>query len=255
MMAGARCRSSMVSNSGTIGRVQLSTPGVSAKSPAVLASRYAPSTSLTLRVMLSTKVPNASRSISSRSRRTSWNMPSVSARRPAAAPAAPRPAASGRASSRGDPGAPRLGPGLGRVAVVAAGAPEIAQRGVELGGVLPDVEPDGAEAERLHFAAHRPHQRRARSRSGRPALELVLDQLEVGEQRVGRGVAGRVRAGCRPARWRSIITWSRRSMQARYWRKTSPGLRAAISSPLAASRRAPARAPRGTGPRSAPPSR
>ncbi len=36
MMAGARWRSSMVSNRGTIGRVQLSTPGASAKSPAGL---------------------------------------------------------------------------------------------------------------------------------------------------------------------------------------------------------------------------
>ena len=39
MMAGARWRSSIVSKSGTIGRVELSTPGVSAKRPAVLASR------------------------------------------------------------------------------------------------------------------------------------------------------------------------------------------------------------------------
>ena len=109
MMAGARCRSSMVSNSGTIGRVQLSTPGASAKSPPILASRYAPSTSLTLCVMLSTKVPKASRSISSRSRRTSWNMPSVSARRFGGALGARAPGASGRASSAGDPGAPRLG--------------------------------------------------------------------------------------------------------------------------------------------------
>ena len=39
MMTGARCRSSIVSNSGTMGRVQLSVPAWSAKSPASLARR------------------------------------------------------------------------------------------------------------------------------------------------------------------------------------------------------------------------
>ena len=113
--------------------------------------------------------------------------------------------------------------------------PQVGQRGVELGGVLPDVQPDRAEAERLDLAAHRTDQ--GGGQLGPSALDqLVLHQPEVGEQRVGRRVAGRDRAGCRRARCARSSRWMRRSMQARYWRNTSPGLRLAISSacPVAA---------------------
>src|SRR6266550_788487 len=65
-ISGARRRSSMDSNSGTIGSVQLSTPAASANRPACLASRYTPRMSATSCVMLRMKVPTASRSRHSR---------------------------------------------------------------------------------------------------------------------------------------------------------------------------------------------
>ena len=85
-----------------------------------------------------------------------------------AAPAAAAPGVSGRASSPASQAAPRLGVGPAARRRRSPRACRAAERGVELGGVLPDVEPDGAEAERLHLAPHRPHQRRRRAR-GAPA--------------------------------------------------------------------------------------
>src|SRR5438093_973447 len=78
-ISGARRRSSMDSNSGTTGKVQLSVPAASANNPASLASRCAPSTSDASWVILRMKLPIASRSHWSRSSRVSRNIPSVSA--------------------------------------------------------------------------------------------------------------------------------------------------------------------------------
>ena len=232
MIAGARWRSSIVSNSGTIGSVQLSTPGASAKRPACLASRYAPSTSL--------GAPGHARARSCRTPRgrspraaggPAGTCPSVSAASAGSSTGgAPRPPAGG-------PAPPAIQPrhasgSAGGAAPPSAATPlQRAQRGVELGGVLPHVEPHGAEPERLHLPPHRPHQRARRAPRRPPSTSSALDQPEVGDQRVGRGVAGGIRSSVSPRSVARIMTSSRRSMQARYWRKISPGLRPAIASP------------------------
>ena len=121
---------------------------------------------------------------------------------------------------------------LAVVAVRAAvrSVPEIRQRRVQLGGVLPHIEPHGAEAERFDLAANRTDQTGGeRGAPGRD--EGVLDQLEVRDQGLGRRIAGRIGRDL-PRSAAAIMTSSRRTMQARYWRNTSPGLRLAISSPL-----------------------
>ena len=145
--------------------------------------------------MLSTKLPNASRSSSSRISRTSRNMPSVSLHVGRQRPATGRPAAAGPAR----PASQRLP--LARVATRAARRSLRSQRAtapcsavVEPGGVLPQVEPHGAEAERLHLAPHRPHAAGARGRGLPPPLSACSSDAQVGEQLVGRGVALRRRA-------------------------------------------------------------
>src|SRR5207245_1872153 len=80
-MSGARRRSSTDSNNGTTGSVQLSVPAASANKPACLASRWTPSTSSTSCVMLTTKLPIASRPSWSRTSAISENMPSGGAAR------------------------------------------------------------------------------------------------------------------------------------------------------------------------------
>ena len=75
--------------------------------------------------------------------------------------------------------------------------PEVGQRCIELGGVLPHVEPDGAEPEGLDLTPNRAHQsgceRRAAAR-----VEGFLDQPEIGDQGLGRGIPGRVERGLAP---------------------------------------------------------
>ena len=171
MIAGARCRSSMVSNSGTIGRVQLSTPGGVGEEPAGLgqevgaehvahALRHAEHEGAEGLPVDLLPQPADQREHARRSRPISaGSVGGGRARRQ-------RPGQLG-----GDPGAPRL---RARARAASPALPPArhrsAQRGVELGGVLADVEPDGAEAERLDLAAHRPDDRGRRSRSGRPAI-------------------------------------------------------------------------------------
>ena len=135
--------------------------------------------------MLSTKLPNASRSTSSRSIRTSWNMPSVSAVS-AGSDGAWASGVSGRASSpatharHASDVARRLGAGVG-------GAVHCPERRGELGGVLPHIQPHRAEAEGLHLAPHRPDQRAGQVPAPR-VFQLRLDQPQVADQRIGRGV-------------------------------------------------------------------
>ena len=67
-------------------------------------------------------------------------------------------------------------------------APEGVQRGGELGRVLPQVEPDRAEAEGLHLPPDRRHHAMLEPAAHRLGKGL-LQQAQVGEEHVGAGIA------------------------------------------------------------------
>jgi len=61
--------------------------------------------------------------------------------------------------------------------------PEVGQRSIELGGVLPHVQPDGAEAERLDLAPNRPHKSRGNRHAPR-GDQGIFDEPEIGNERI-----------------------------------------------------------------------
>ena len=144
--------------------------------------------------MLSTNAPNASRSISSRSRRTSWNMPSVSAvSAGSAGGAAPR---RERAGQLGAPPTRAMPPSPARAA--RPSPPPVRQRSPSAAFSLVVFSRTSRRTvlNRNDSTSRRTGRTSAAAISGRPACDqLVLDQLEIGQQRVGRGVAGGIGPG------------------------------------------------------------
>ena len=141
-----------------------------------------------------------------------------------------RPGGQGAGQLAGHPRAPGLALHLRRLAFTAPGAPERLESRGELGGVLPGVEADGAEAERLHLAANRAHQQPHHFDPPR-LVELGLDLPQIGEQGVGRGVAVRAHLGVAPLG--SLDHHLQPTQHAgEVLAEHFPGLRAAISSPM-----------------------
>ena len=95
-----------------------------------------------------------------------------------------------------DPVLPCRGAGLGPLALVQRVelAPEFLQHAVDDGGVLPDVEAHGAEAEGFHLPAQRPHQGGG-ERDGLHLRQRLLRRQQFADEFVGVAEAGSLGRG------------------------------------------------------------